>query len=77
MCIEYRALNSPTIKNRYALPRIDEFFDRLHGAKVFSNIDLTSGYWQMAIAAADRLNNAFSYTLWRLRIQRYAVWINE
>ena len=59
MCIDYRALNSQTVKNRYALPRIDELFDRLHGAKVFSKIDLTSGYWQIAIAEADRPKTAF------------------
>src|SRR5271169_2813981 len=59
MCIDYRALNSQTVKNRYALPRIDELFDRLHGAKVFSKIDLTSGYWQIAIAADDRPKTAF------------------
>jgi len=59
LCIDYRALNSQTIKNRYAIPRIDELFDRLYGAKVFSKIDLTSGYWQIAIAAADRYKTAF------------------
>jgi hypothetical protein len=59
MCIDYRALNSQTIKNRYALPRIDELLDRLYGAKVFSKIDLTSGYWQIAIAAQDRYKTAF------------------
>jgi hypothetical protein len=59
MCIDYRALNSQTVKNRYALPRIDELLDRLYGAKRFSKIDLTSGYWQIAIAAADRYRTAF------------------
>jgi hypothetical protein len=59
MCIDYRALNSQTVKNRYALPRIDDLLDQLYGAKVFSKIDLTSGYWQIAIAAADRYKTAF------------------
>src|SRR5438046_6978452 len=59
MCIDYRALNSQTIQNRYALPRIDELFDRLHGAKVFSKLDLTSGYYQIAINPKDRYNTAF------------------
>jgi hypothetical protein len=59
MCIDYRALNSQTIKNRYALPRIDDLLDQLYGAKRFSKIDLTSGYWQIAIASADRYKTAF------------------
>ena len=59
MCIDYRALNSQIIKNRYALPRIDDLLDQLYEAKRFSKIDLTSGYWQIAIAAADRYKTAF------------------
>jgi len=59
MCIDYRALNSQTVKNRYALPRIDDLLDQLHGAKCFSKIDLTSGYWQIAIAKPDRYKTAF------------------
>ena len=59
ICIDYQALNSQTIKNRYALPRIDDLLDELYGAKRFSKIDLTSGYWQIAIAAADRYKTAF------------------
>ena len=59
MCIDYRALNSQTIQNRYALPRIDELFDRLHGAKIYLKIDLTSGYYQIAIDAKDRHKTAF------------------
>jgi hypothetical protein len=59
MCIDYRALNSQTIKNRYALPRIDELLDRLYEAKVFSKIDLTSGYYQIMITPHSRYKTAF------------------
>ena len=44
MCIDYRQLNKLTIKNRYPLPRIDDLFDQVRGASVFSKIDLRTGY---------------------------------
>jgi hypothetical protein len=47
MCVDYRTLNKVTMKNRYLLPRIDDIFDRLSGVKVFSRIDLHSGYYQI------------------------------
>jgi len=53
MCVNYRALNKATMKNRYPLPRIDDLFDHLSGAKVFSKIDLRSGYYQVRSAKGD------------------------
>ena len=59
MCIDYRDLNKITVKNRYPLPRVDELFDRLKGAKYFSKIDLRSGYHQVRIHKEDIPKTAF------------------
>ncbi|GJX81688.1 putative reverse transcriptase domain-containing protein [Tanacetum coccineum] len=49
MCIDYRELNKLTMKNRYPLPRIDDLFDQLQGSRVYSKIDLRSGYHQLRV----------------------------
>jgi hypothetical protein len=62
LCVEYRALNEVTVKNMYPLSRIDDLFDQLHGACVFSKIDLRSGYHQLKICGCDILKTAFVLT---------------
>ena len=44
LCIDYKQLNKVNVKNKYPFPRIDDLFDKMRGSKVFSNIDLRSGY---------------------------------
>ena len=59
LCIDYRELNRVTVKNKYPLPRIDDLFDQLQGAQVFSKIDLRSGYHQLKIKPEDVPKSAF------------------
>ena len=59
LCIDYRGLNKVTIKNKYPLPRIDDLFDQLAGSRVFSRIDLRSGYHQLKVRAEDIPKTAF------------------
>jgi hypothetical protein len=70
LCVDYGPLNAVTIKNKYPLPRIDVLFDQLVGAKVFSKIDLRSGYHQIKIMASDIPKTAFST---RYRLYEYLV----
>jgi hypothetical protein len=58
-CVDYRALNSVTIKDKYPIPNIQLIIDSLHGAKYFSTLDLLSGYWQIEIAKKHKYKTAF------------------
>src|SRR3954467_166058 len=60
LCIDYCSLNEVTIKNKYPLPRINDPFDQLEGARVFSKIDLRSGYFQLKIREQDIPKTAFT-----------------
>jgi hypothetical protein len=53
ICIDFRQVNKVTIKNKYPLPRIDDLFDQLKGARIFSKIDLRSNYYQVRIRVED------------------------
>jgi hypothetical protein len=59
LCIDLEQLNKVTIKNKYHLPRIDDLFDQLNDASIFSKIDLRSGYHQVRIKDEDINNTSF------------------
>ena len=53
-CIDYRKVNTVTRKDAYSLPRVDDLLDTLAGSRLFSTLDLISGYWQVEIHPGDR-----------------------
>jgi hypothetical protein len=59
LCVDYHAQNEDTVKNKYPLPRIDDLFDQLCGACVFSKVDLRSGYHQLKIRECGKPKTAF------------------
>jgi hypothetical protein len=75
MCVDYRPLNDVTVKNKYPLPRIEDLFDQMRGARVFSKIDLRSGYHQMRIRPSDIPKTAFStrYGLYEFTVMSFGL----
>jgi hypothetical protein len=64
MCVDYHSLNEVTIKNKYPLPWIENLFDQMQGASIFSKIDLRLGYHQLKIRESDIPKNSLPYKIW-------------
>src|SRR3954451_15375718 len=75
LCTDYRKLNDVTIKNKYPLPKIEDLFDQLTGARVFSKIDLRTGYHQLKICATDIPKTSFTtrYGLYEYKVM--SIWV--
>jgi hypothetical protein len=75
ICVDYRSLNEVTIKNKYPLPRIDDLFDQVRGASVFSKIDLHSGYHQLKIRRSDITKMTFTtrYGLYEYTVMSFGL----
>jgi hypothetical protein len=75
MCIDYISLNELTVKNKYPLPRIEDMFDQLRAASVFSKIDLRSGYHQLRIWPSDIPKTIFitKYGLYEFTVMSFGL----
>jgi hypothetical protein len=75
LCVDYRALNEVTVKNKYPLPRIDDLFNQLGGACVFSKIKLRSGYHQLKVRECDIPKTTFvsRYGLYEFTVMSFGL----
>jgi hypothetical protein len=75
LCIDYRSLNEVTIKNKYPLPWFEDLFDQMRGSKVFSKIDLRSGYHQLKIRVEDIPKTTFTsrYGLYEFTVMSFGL----
>jgi hypothetical protein len=73
MCVDYRSLNEVTTKNKYPLPRIEDLFDQMKGAIVFSNIDLRSGYYQLKIWDIPKTAFCTRYGLYEYTVMSFGL----
>jgi hypothetical protein len=75
MCVDYRSLNEATVKNKYLLPRVEDLFDQMRGARVFLKIDLRSEYDQMKIRSSDIPKTDFStrYGLYEFTVMSFGL----
>jgi hypothetical protein len=75
MCVDYRSLNELTIKNKYPLPQIEYLFEQMRGAKVFSKIDIRSGYHQLKIWTEDLPKTTFTmrYGLYEFLVMSFGL----
>jgi hypothetical protein len=75
MCVDYRSINDVAVKNKYPLPHIEDLFDQMRGARVFSKIDLRSRYHQMKIRPSDIPKTTFStrYGLYEFTVMSFGL----
>jgi hypothetical protein len=73
--MDYRSLNDVTVKNKHSLPRIEDLFNQMRDARVFSKIDLRSGYHQMKIRPSDIPKTTFStrYGLYEFTVMSFGL----
>ena len=74
LCVDFRPLNNITVKDKYPIPRIDDIIDSLSQARIFTTLDATSGYFQIAMNPEDSKENSFCVQRRSIRIYANALW---